>query len=160
MTRNEIEVRESLNIVENCINKKNYIKENLMMYGKDTTLQEIIDELDKQIDKYNGIVGGIFEKLEPKPTENSYIEYVEYTPNDFVYDKLNQFTLFVYFNGDVYRKDGIERGTQITRDLVLSVIKDENRTHITDFNKDLKEYVEHVKNGKGGDRILSDIKTL
>jgi hypothetical protein len=66
----------------------------------------------------------------------------------------------VYFNGDVYRKDYIERGTQITRDLVLSVIKDENRTHITDFNKDLKEYVENVKNGKGGDRVLSDIKTL
>ena len=160
MTRNEMEVREMLHIADICISKKNYIKENLMMYGKDTTLQEIIDELDRQIDKYDGIVGGIFEKLEPKPTKDSHIEYVEYTPNDFVYDKLNQFTLFVYFNGDVYRKDYIERGTQITRDLVLSVIKDENRTHITDFNKDLKEYVEKVKNGKGGDRVLSDIKTL
>lgn len=160
MTRNEMEVREMLHITDICISKKNYIKENLMMYGKDTTLQEIIDELDRQLDKYNGIVGGIFEKLEPKPTKDSHIEYVEYSPNDFVYDKLNQFTLFVYFNGDVYRKDYIERGTQITRDLVLSVIKDENRTHITDFNKDLKEYVENVKNGKGGDRVLSDIKTL
>lgn len=64
MTRNEIEVRESLHIADICIAKKNYINENLMMYGKDTTLQEIIDELDNQIDKYNGIVGRIFEKTE------------------------------------------------------------------------------------------------
>jgi len=65
MTKSEIEVRESLHIVDNCISKKNYIKDNLMMYGKNTTLQEIIDELDRQIDKYNGIVDGVFEKLTP-----------------------------------------------------------------------------------------------
>lgn len=160
MTRNEMEVREMLNIANICISKKNYIKENLMMYGKNTTLKEIIDELDRQIDKYNGIVGVIFEKLEPKPTKDSHIEYVEYSPNDFVYEKLREFTLLVYFNGDVYRKDNIKLGTPITKDLVLSVIKDDNRTHITDFNEDLKEYVENVKNRKCGDRILSDIKTL
>lgn len=60
MTLKEIEVRESLHIVNACILKKNYIQDNLVMYGKNTTLQEIIDELDKQIDKYNKIVSDIF----------------------------------------------------------------------------------------------------
>lgn len=60
MTQKEIEVRESLHIVNACVLKKNFIKENLIMYGKNTTLQEIIDELDKQINKYNKIVSDNF----------------------------------------------------------------------------------------------------
>lgn len=72
MTQNEIEVRESLHIVDTCITKRNYIKENLMMYGENTTLKEIIDELDRQIEKYNGIVDNVFEKWEPKLNDCSY----------------------------------------------------------------------------------------
>lgn len=62
MTKDEIEARESIDIVKTCNAKKNYIKEKLEMYGLNTTLQEILDMLDEQITKYDKIVSDIFNK--------------------------------------------------------------------------------------------------
>lgn len=60
MKSKEASVREYLGIVANCISKKNYIMENLEMYGMNTTLQEIVDSLDEQKEKYNNLVSDIF----------------------------------------------------------------------------------------------------
>ena len=61
MIKEEIDVLKSIGIVDSCLAKRNYIKENLSMYGENLTLKEIIDQLDYQIDKYNGIVDEYFE---------------------------------------------------------------------------------------------------
>lgn len=92
----------------------------------------------------------------------SEVKYVMYSPNDYVYDKLGEFTLFVYFNGDVYRQDGFKLGTEVTREMVYSIITDDNKTWITKFNeKTLEDYVAHVNKGNGGrGKILSEIKTI
>lgn len=60
MKSKEASVREYLGIVANCISKKNYIMENLEMYGMNTTLQEIVDSLDEQKEKYDNLVSDIF----------------------------------------------------------------------------------------------------
>lgn len=60
MNSKEASVREYLGIVSRCISKKNYIMENLKMYGMNTTLQEIVDSLDEQKEKYDNLVSDIF----------------------------------------------------------------------------------------------------
>lgn len=60
MNLKEAYVREYLGIVSRCISKKNYITENLKMYGMNTTLQEIVDSLDEQKEKYDNLVSDMF----------------------------------------------------------------------------------------------------
>lgn len=60
MKSKEASVREYLGIVSRCISKKNYIMENLKMYGMNTTLQEIVDSLDEQKEKYDNLVSDMF----------------------------------------------------------------------------------------------------
>ena len=91
----------------------------------------------------------------------SEVKYVMYSPNDYVYDKLGEFTLFVYFNGDVYRQDGFKLWTEVTREMVYSIITDDNKTWITKYNKTLEDFIAYTNEGNGGrGKILSEIKTI
>lgn len=86
------------------------------------------------------------------------IRYVVWTPNEYVYNNLNQVALFVQFGREVYRIDGISRSANITRDLVYSAIDRGNKTHISEFRKNIEGEVDYIKECKGSSgRVLSEI---
>lgn len=92
----------------------------------------------------------------------SDVKYVMYSPNDYVYEKMGEFTLLVYFNGDVYCQDGFKRGIEVTREVVYSIITGGNKTCITKFYKTLEGYIAYVNEGNNGGRgkMLSEIKRI
>lgn len=89
------------------------------------------------------------------------LKYVVFSPNDFCYNNLKEKSIFVQFNGAVYRKDGIDRDAEITRELVYSAIEDDNKTWIGKVPggvKDIEGELELMKDGKGSRGIaLSEI---
>ena len=89
------------------------------------------------------------------------LKYMVFSPNDFCYNKLKDKSIFVQFNGVVYRKDEIDRDAEITRDMVYSAIEDDNKTWIGKVPggvKDIEGELELMKEGQGSRGIvLSEI---
>lgn len=89
------------------------------------------------------------------------LKYVVFSPNDFVYNNLQEVSLFVQFNHEVYRLDGIKRGKMIDRDTVYSAIEDDNKTWIAKYLGSIEAEVQRMKDNKGSmGNALSEIITI
>lgn len=88
------------------------------------------------------------------------LKYFVFSPNEFCYNHLKEKSIFVQFNGEVYRLDGIDRDAEITRDIVYSAIEDGNKTWIAKYGPGTIEgELEYLKEGKGsrGVVLISEI---